>query len=184
MRRLVIGIAAVAITCSTAISRADVIEITHHAPLPCAVLCANWEIPETVGFDVCNEPFPPGSYDQTSFSFTGEHRPRMADLVMHSIDYDMFVCTDSKPSVRLEGACICLPEDCLQVWNVWTALGCRESMTVAEAWVLHASGGKTSDFVVRTFNWSDPGRAQITVRGHVAVKDDTFCAYPVSSLCP
>lgn len=159
----------------SAAQAATEIRVEHRAPVPCAVTCANWEPARSAGYDVCDRPFPPGSFDRSTFRIT--EGQRLVSVTSHfAADYDLFLCTDTEPSVLFPVGCLS-GQKCMD-WNcqptVILYIGCRESLELSLESLHRVNGGANDRFRVVSMNWLDPGSAHVSVRGPVELVDDSF----------
>lgn len=150
------------------------IEVEHYAPLPCTVLCPHWDVAELAGYSPCPDPFPAGSYDQTTFRFTTEDPDALVSIVAKpEVDYDTYVCTATEPSLEVANGANLLGTPCDDPFGL---KGCEEHIQVTQGLVASRTSWVSTDFIVRSYNWSDIGSQSIRVEGPVEIVDDSFIA--------
>lgn len=181
---LLAALIALAIGLAPANARGTKIEVTHTAPLPCTIVCPYYDAPEALGYSPCAEPFPKGSWDETTFRFT-RTTPDAAFyiLAMPYMDYDTFVCSDTQPRVEVasfNGLC-CAPCEGPVGPTPAFSLGCGEDGTITYMGLKYALGYAPEDprFVLMSYNWSDVGSNHITLEGDVELVSDDFTADPL-----
>lgn len=155
--------------------------VTQYAPVPCSTACAYWDAAAAAGADVCAQPFPAGSYDQTTFEIAGEEA--LVEIRTRSVwDYDSFVCTDTEPSRLVASLANLLNGDChtgTVAGRALLPLGCVEWGTFTLAWLHEVNGGVNDRFIVRSYNWSDVEPLPIDLWGPIQLIDDTFEPLPL-----
>jgi hypothetical protein len=170
MRKLVLLVgllSALSIRTSQAQER---IEIEHFAPIPCATACPHWDYTTAAGLDVCANPGPPKSFDETIVRITGSAVVRI-DAYSY-IDYDTFICTDEAQSRQVDPLacatglrCSSIPEDCYSpIGTQDLGIGCAERYDVSLA-MLRAAGSEADTFRIVSYNWSDIAPLPITISG-------------------
>lgn len=179
MRRWLPAIVALTVVSSLGHARADhlgppVITVTHEAPLPCSVACAYWDAPDAAGYNECGNPFPQGSYDESTFRLTS--RNGVVHIQTYPVyDYDSFVCTDTEPSVlvtTMAPGC-CYP--CHGIGgNTAIALACEEGTDLTYSGLVAANAGANDRFVIISYNWSDTEPLPVKLWGPVELIDDSF----------
>lgn len=179
-RRLLVAVALGCVSASpvgiASATHPPTVSVVHHAPIPCAVMCANWEIPTTAGADVCSDPFPPGSHDESIYRFTDT--PGWITVTTSPVmDYDTYVCTDTQPRRLVATLANNLAELCAggPIPGVGvTGWSCPESGVVTLA-ALHAvNGGENDRFVLISYNWSDLYPLPVELWGPVELVDDSY----------
>jgi hypothetical protein len=179
MRRMkwVASVAAVAgVVISPTVAQAS-IEVLHEAPVACAAACAYWGVPGALSYSECENPFPEASWDQTTFAFYPTQEDPWAEITVEShLDYDSFVCTNTSPSLTVMSLSSALYEQCYGrvAGDAQTPFGCREHAILTWQVLIASVGFPPPDrsFIVRSFNWLDPGEARVTVSGQVGLVDD------------
>lgn len=149
------------------------VSVTHSAPIPCAVACGYWDAPSAAGFDECSNPFPTGSYDETTFRLTS-----LTDVVhiqaWSRIDHDHFVCTDTEPRVLVQAIANLCCEPCDGIAGEGAlAIGCTDSVDLTWSGLSAANDGANDRFIVMSYNWSDTGSSLIDLWGPVEIIDDS-----------
>jgi hypothetical protein len=175
MRWLVLVLALGSIAPAQA-SSAQTQTVSHYAPVPCASACPHWDVSSWKD-RVCNGPQIPGSYDQTYFDWESENG--VANFKLDPLmDYDFFACTDTEPSQLVTWGGIPLWPPCDGLGYPYIEIfGCEDQMSIPQFAVLHATGGETDRFFIRSFNFSDIASVDIIFDGPVIVTDDSF-AWP------
>ena len=154
------------------------ITLEHSAPLPCTVACAYWDVAGATGANECSAPFPSGSYDKTLLRLTSQRG--VAHFEMRSeIDYDTFFCTNTDPPVLIHDLAQHVgPADCAGIAGIdhdVLAVGCLEFRDLTYSGLVAANGGVNEmEFIVISYNWSDPGSLPVHIWGPVEVLDDSF----------
>lgn len=169
MRRFSVLMTALVAAWPTTASAAE-LTVVHEAPIPCAVVCPYWH-GEVAGFDVCANPGPPGSYDDTMLMFTETDRRSVIGYSMEpTFDHDIFICTATEPSREVTGwACVCPPPECTGPYYTY---GCREEGVILYEALKATNGSPDPRFLVRTFNWLDPDpRVTVNLSGPVALAE-------------
>lgn len=151
-------------------------QIIHDAPIPCSVLCPHWDLEDNGR--ICNGPNTPGTYDQTYFGWLADSELAFAGFIIEpTVDYDIFVCSATEPSVLVSGAN--LVGTCSGLGVPGVPIGCRDQILLSRRAVLEATQGSTDAFFLRSFNWSDIGPAPIQVWGPIQITDDDFEGIPL-----
>jgi hypothetical protein len=165
------------------------ITITHKAPLPCAVMCAYWDVPSTAGFNECAAPFPEGSYDVTKMRLGNNGTGLVSISAKSTIDYDTFICTDTDPSQLVVSLANIVGEDCDGIGGrSAVAIGCLEEGNLTYSALVTANGGINEfSFRLYSYNWSDNDvlPVNITTSGGqtVIVTDDSYEAACPADVC-
>lgn len=148
--------------------------VEHFAPLPCSVACAYWDAPDAAGYNECGNPFPEGSYDESTFRLT--RQTGVVHIEAHSVnDYDSFICTDTDPRVLVSpvgGGC-CDPCDGIAGNNA-IAWACVERGDLTYSGLAASNGGANDRFVIISYNWSDTEPLPVKLWGPVEIIDDSF----------
>lgn len=133
--------------------------VTFGVTVPCAIACAYWV---DNGFTPCENPFPPGSYDDR-VTAAAPAVPEGKILILEAtldaeIDQDLFLCADN--ATRLELA---------QGWSCGNSLSsyscvpapCDDPTGIRCYRHEHASTPIRPDqrVIMRAYNWSDPSSA-------------------------
>lgn len=177
MMRRAIGLGvAICMTFIPQLASADhrIMQIEHNAYVPCAVACPYWdhvELDRTCG-DLAN----PGSYDQTSFAWTGDRHQFASFQLSSKLDWDMIACTETVPPRPIKGWYPYLTE-CSGI-GAQVGLSCIEGDSLTPQAVLASSDGETDRFFIRSFMWLDAASATLRVEGAVVVTDNSFDALP------
>lgn len=151
------------------------VTLTQTAPLPCLAICAHWETPNALGYDVCAKPFPPGAYDETTLRITGSGVVSVQTQPVD--DYDSFICSDTEPRVLIAQLGNLLAEVCSggTLGPFMASMGCRESGDITLAIIRAATGDPTADrFVLVSYNWLDAAALPVVMWGPVEIIDDSF----------
>ena len=150
------------------------VSVTHSAPIPCTVACGYWEAPSAAGFNECENPFPEGSYDETTFRLTST-----TDVVhiqaWSRIDHDHFICTDTEPRVLVQAIANLCCEPCDGIAGEGAlAIGCTESGDLTWSGLSAANDGANDRFIVMSYNWSDTGPSLVDLWGPIEMLDDSY----------
>ena len=175
MRRTMILGAMASLMAIVSPAKAATVNLTHSAPIPCAVMCAYWDAPGAAGFNECSAPFPEGSYDKTTLKLTST--TGVVHIEAQSpIDYDSFICTDTNPPVLVQTLANTVGDPCEGLaGNNAVAVGCLESGDLTYSGLVAANGGVNEfNFILISYNWSDNGVLPITLTGPVEVLNDNF----------
>jgi hypothetical protein len=131
----------------------NVTAVTFEALVPCAIACATWV--DLKMFSPCENPFPPGSYDEV---LTAPAPAAPADRVAlleatidPSVDWDMWLCAEQSPHVELAQGANELGAPCDYDEPPWAAIyrvNCHEDA------VLPLAEGER--VIMRAFNVADP----------------------------
>ncbi|HVL32996.1 MAG TPA: hypothetical protein VM600_05380 [Actinomycetota bacterium] len=126
--------------------------------LPCATLCANWDVPEAAGYSPCGNPFPAESYRDVLTEPApdgGAGWTIMRVAIFPEVDWDLYVCSYPEYELLATGANLLAQYACKGLaGRKEVPIGCEE-----QADVLATPGER---YVIRAYNWSDnaplPGR--------------------------
>lgn len=177
MRKFLIGLVAVLLLALSVPALADTIPgdavakksyvfnpgVGPGTAFPCAVVCAYWDVPTSIGAQACSQPFPgvegvAGSYltaktPSVPAPPSGKVGILLATLDV-SVDWDSYLCTDNAASTELAQGTNILGEPCDNLLgpNNLVPVGCHEDMSIP------AETGKTYKF--RVYNWSDVSPAE------------------------
>lgn len=162
-------------------AQAATVNLTHTAPVACAVMCPYWDVPEALGYSPCTDPFPEGSYDESVLKFTSNTQTAAIDILAQSqMDYDTFVCSDTDPRVEVANFANIVDQECEGVLGPTpvASLGCTETGTITYSGLVAAIGFPPPGdrFVVMSYNWSDTFNNEIRLTGPVALVSDNFTA--------
>jgi hypothetical protein len=151
---------------------ASPLRIEQSAPLPCAAACPYWEVSSAAGYDVCANPFPRGSFDETVMRITSTEG--VVEIGAYPfIDYDTFLCTNTQPRVLIHSLAH-YREECGAHFGFYWPLGCSEHQALTWGG-LQAANGRTGDqFVILSYNWSDTASLLVSVSGPAEIVDDSY----------
>lgn len=159
---------------STNVSHAaSTLRIEQFAPLPCSVACPHWDAAMAAGYDVCADPFPQGSFDETVMRMTSQEGAVEIDAYSH-IDYDTFLCTNTEPRVLMEPLAHVYTEDCGSHFGPRWPVGCSEHLRLGWRALQDANGGTGDEFIIVSYNWSDTAPLMVVVSGPAEIVDDRY----------
>lgn len=129
-------------------TRPGATEVTFEG-LPCAVACASW-VDE--GFFPCENPFPPGSYDDALTTPAPTPDPGrfviLTGTIDPELDWDVYFCESEPPYRELAQGANLDQQRCDTLGqNSAIPLGCHEDMSIP------VRAGQT--VIMRAYNWSD-----------------------------